>query len=534
MVTPTGSLSDRGLVRAARDLRACAWALEGGLWLLLAAATLAIGCVHPWAYVPAWWLAGVLVALLACRAGLAAALRRRIGPRRFCFHPSGLWLILDEDSAYGLQTWSYDLSRPLLPFAWALVPGLLFLLWTCFQLLLLPPGLVAWLAPGRDPAPGGEWLALSTSVADTRRAAAFVAWALLLHAVALAVLDAGAARRRFRQFGAAFGLLLALFALAQMASGTERIYGLFLPLDWQGTRTLFGPFVNRNHFAAFANLLIPIALGLALRAASRLRRRIGPRANLRRRLVALQAPEGAAAVYALVPPLALVAALVASGSRGGLIAFVGGLASLFVLRRRLRPAIFVPLALLGLALTWYGSERVITRFRAAETEASGRTLIWRDALRHVPGYWLGGSGLNTFATAVSRTTLWTLPRGATPWREPYETSVAQAPRQGYRALVGTPLLTWNSAAHNDYLQVLVESGVPGLLLALATLLAMLWRARGDPWVLAGLAAVALHSLVDFPLQIPSIAALFVAVAALPNGEHDERRARPERADESAA
>jgi O-antigen ligase len=515
VVTATGSLSDRAILRTARDLRACAWALEAGLYLLPAGLTLAIGGVHVWAYVPAFWLTAVLLTLLACRAVLVTSLRRRIGARRFCFHPSGLWLVLDEESAYGLKTWSFDLSRPLLPFTWALVPWALFLTWTCAQLLLLPPGLVAFLAPGRDAGAAGAWLPLTTAVAETRRAAAFVAWALGLHLVALTVLDASAARRRFRRAASGFGLLLALFALGQMASGTGRIYGLFLPQDWQGTRTLFGPFVNRNHFAACANLLLPLALGLAWRALSRLARRVGPRANLRRRVVALQSPEGIAAIYALVTALALVAALVASGSRGGLVACVGGLLAAAVVGRRRRAAVLVPLALGALIVTWYGSERGLGRFRLAASDAPGRTLVWRDALQQVPGTWLTGSGLNTFAATGSRATVFRLPRGATPWREPYETSVVQAPRQGFRAILGTPLLTWNAAVHNDYLQLLVESGVPGLLLALATLVLLTSRARGDLWVLAGLVAVAVHSAVDFPLQIPAVAALFVTVAALP-------------------
>ncbi len=525
MVTATGSLSDRAILRLARDLRACAWALEIGLLVLLASATLAFGAVHPWAYVPAWWLAGVLLVLLVCRAALAHALRLRIGPRRFCFHPSGLWLILDEESAYGLRTWSFDLARPLLPVTPLLLPGALFLAWCCAQLLLLPPGLVAWLSPTLDVAPDGAWRALSSSIADTRRGVAFVAWALAVHWVAAVVFDLSAARRRLRPLVVGFGCLVALFALGQHASGTDRIYGVFRPLDWQpGTRTLFGPFVNRNHFAAFANLLLPLALGLLAHAASRLRRRIGARANLRRGLIALQSPEGVRAVLAAVPALALLAALVACGSRGGLVAFAGGLLATAAVQRRSRPAAFVPVLLLGVVLTWYGTERIVARFRLTSAEAPGRTLVWRDALGRVPHYWRAGSGLNTFATAVSRATLWSLPRGATPWRAPYETSVAQAPRLGYRSLLGTPLLTWSSEAHNDYLQVLIETGVVGLLLALATLLAALWRARHDPWLLGGLSAVALHSLVDFPLQIPSLAALFMTLAALPGRPRDARPA----------
>jgi O-antigen ligase len=72
-------------------------------------------------------------------------------------------------------------------------------------------------------------------------------------------------------------------------------------------------------------------------------------------------------------------------------------------------------------------------------------------------------------------------------------------------------------AHNDYLELLVEAGVPGLaaLAAAAAVLALaLWRARRDPpagsaalalFGAAGLLILAIHSLVDYPLRSMSIA-----------------------------
>jgi len=73
-------------------------------------------------------------------------------------------------------------------------------------------------------------------------------------------------------------------------------------------------------------------------------------------------------------------------------------------------------------------------------------------------------------------------------------------------------------AHNDYLQIWIETGLPGLILLLAVLLSALWlfaralrktKWRGDAHVemtglFCGLMAVAGHSVVDFNLYILSI------------------------------
>ena len=65
------------------------------------------------------------------------------------------------------------------------------------------------------------------------------------------------------------------------------------------------------------------------------------------------------------------------------------------------------------------------------------------------------------------------------------------------------------------MQLLVETGLPGLLIGLVRRSPCSSAARGDPWLFAALAGVLMHVFVDFDLQIPAIAALFVVLAALP-------------------
>lgn len=516
MSSPIGALSDRSILRGARRLRAVAAILEVGLYVLIAGSVLALASVHPWAYVPVWYASFVLLLLAAEHEATVRALRARLGPRRFAFHLTGLWIVLDEERPYGAPAWSFDLGRrrPLGPLV---APGVLFLLLAGLQLVPLPPALVIALNDAQRELVHAEdgWTPLTLSTVDTWRGIGFVASLLALHATAAIVFARRAAQERFCRFVACLGTVLALHALAQKASGSRLIYGVYRPIESDGSNNIFGSFVNRNHFAGYMLLVVPLAFGLAVESARRYGDRVGRRGNLRRWLVSLQSPEGLSFLLFSIPAFSTLAALVAAGSRGALVGFVVGttvaLAAVPALARRWRT--LVPLFALALAVSWAALPRVEERFGRARGDAGSRLVVWRDALAHVRGLWPLGSGFNTFGLAVSRVTVWKLPEGATPWREPYETSVALAPRLGFLTYVEASAFGYYREAHNDYIQVLVEAGVPGLLLALWALTAALVSARDDPWRLAALVAIAVHSLVDFDLQMPAVAVLFVCVAA---------------------
>jgi O-antigen ligase len=243
----------------------------------------------------------------------------------------------------------------------------------------------------------------------------------------------------------------------------------------------------------------------------------GGRPTFRRWLLALSAPEGTRLLWAVMPALATATALVATTSRGALAAFVVALelTALAARRRRGPPLWAAALAFALMGAGWVGLERLQARFGGVLDDVPGRTLVWQDTLRRMDGRWRTGTGLNTFATAFSRVAPFALPAGATPWPEALLADAALTEgRPGFRVVPGDAGRRWYREAHNDYLQLLAEAGVPGLLLGLWAAGAVLSGARRDPWLLAALAAVLLHAVVEFDFQIPAVAVLFVVLAGM--------------------
>jgi O-antigen ligase len=423
---------------------------------LLVAAPLAFGSVHEAAFIP-----------LLVLATLAGAIS---------------WVRSHRARSRGADV-------PFLPGGKGLMALLVLVL---LQVVPLPPFLLRAVSPGSFHfysdtlllPPLTAWRPVSVSPADTLRGLAFLGSFSLFFGAVFREFTDGRWRRRLAGWVVATGIVMTLVALAQAAAGTTTIYGLWKPtLDY----AVFGPYVNRSHFAGYLVMAIPLSLGFAVEAFGDLgraweRRRVG--------WLALGGPEGSAAILQATVAMLLVAGLLASQSRGGVMAFAVSVAALpFAFRRHRGQAAVVVVAIALLGLGWIGLGGVVEGFQKRGLEAS-RFVLWRDMVRMIPDFPLLGAGFNAFGTAYARyQTIW-------------------------------PML-FIGQAHNDYLQVVLDLGLLGAALVLS-LLYQLFRAAAkaasrsalDAGVLGALLALAFHALVDFNWQIPANALTYVALAAL--------------------
>lgn len=306
-----------------------------------------------------------------------------------------------------------------------------------------------------------------------------------------------------------FGLLSSLFGLAQLAAGSGSPFYLYRITN---ESSIVGMFSNRNHFVVLLSVSI-LAAGWLI--SNELMRRNG-----RMALIALLS--GSIFLFLFL--------ILAVGSRLGLICgFVGVTATLFVVRWRiahrpapinklihrtaatrvpqrtkLRPLLsLVPVvALGGVAALFYVSdkENAVTRLVDGSGSVEMRVAAFGTVAHLAQEHWLWGTGFGSFARV-------------------------------FQIVEPDALLQPNylNQAHNDWLQLPIEGGLPAVMIAAV---ALAWIARRLVWLILrhkrsrdatftetiflalSFFILAVGSAVDYPLRTPSIALVAALLAVL--------------------
>jgi len=297
------------------------------------------------------------------------------------------------------------------------------------------------------------------------------------------------ARKKFALALIAFGALYAFFALAQELTSNGKIFWFYTP---RFQTSNYGSYVNHNHYAGLMEMLVPIPLVVSMGHLFR---------GGKRALVASCAVLMASTIFL-------------SGSRGGMIAFVLEIvlfAALTLAQRGSPRAALgsVTMCILILAfLVFLGKGQVLGRL--GDLGPGIRLNITKDCLRMFFDRPVLGWGLGTFPTVYP----------------------------SYRSFYTNMFI---NEAHNDYAQLLVETGLLGFALMPWFLIRLYqyglptsrrWEFKWDGALslaaLMGCTGILFHSFVDFNLQIPANAAFFYVLCALAASDLPSQSSRSRR------
>jgi O-antigen ligase len=296
------------------------------------------------------------------------------------------------------------------------------------------------------------------------------------------------------------GLALSVVGIVHKAFlNPELVYGFWKP---QQSGNIFGPFINRNHFAGWMLMALPVVVGYGWTVLARATKpQAAGWAAWLRWMTTIDASRFVRVAFCA---LLMGIALVLTGSRSGIASLVVAILvfGYFAMRqareRRVRMLVATYLAALLLgAVIWASIDTATGRFLLMRAESPVPLKAWQDTLDIVSDFTWFGTGIGTYAQAMLV----------------YQTS-------------GRPVMY--AQAHNDYLQLLAEGGllvaVPAAILVVVVVEGVRRRLTTpgeEPliyWLrigaVAGLAAIATQSVVDFSLQMPGNRVLFVLLLAI--------------------
>lgn len=300
------------------------------------------------------------------------------------------------------------------------------------------------------------------------------------------------------------GSAYAIYGIAIYMTGNEwvLIYPKTVYLD-----SLTSTFVNRNSYATFAGLSLLCATASLL---DHMRPHFALKHPFRAKLVIIVEELVAKSAFKTLAVLSIAISLFLSASRAGILSSAVGVGALIFIffgqqRLKVRPLVIGVSTLLVLSSVLvaisgnYFSKRMETA--DVDTSFAFRNYMYSLAIEAIESAPFNGTGFGTYADVIP------------------------AFKEGR---IDAPMQRWDKA-HNTYLENALELGVPAavmlncsiLLIAAIAARGTSRRRRNKLLPALGLCAtllVALHSLVDFSLQIPAIAFLYACIMGVAAGQ----------------
>lgn len=282
-----------------------------------------------------------------------------------------------------------------------------------------------------------------------------------------------------------FGFAFSFFAVIQYFLSPRKIYGVY---EVAVTIQPFGSFVNRHNFAAFIVMSLAIPLGLLF----------------------TNAIENQKTLFYWTAIALMGIAIVMSGSRGGFVALLAMLIFLIIFSgkkssRRKPSKTILQIGLAGVLLAviiggayFIGGDSGLSRIAesvSAKDPTSSRTHIWNTTWQIIKSAPVFGVGWGAYGAAYPK----------------------------FDTLNGMERV---EQAHNDYLQIIADAGIFGVIIGAFFLFALFregfkqfnshdkFRRGIAIGAFAGCFAVLVHSLFDFVLHITAVSLLFLTLVSL--------------------
>jgi O-antigen ligase len=393
----------------------------------------------------------------------------------------------------------------------------IFLLLILFQLLPLPPGLLKILSPKtwelRQSLSFGDFQSTIRNPWPVQRGASFTGPQSAISFVPfvtqvnffkwLTLVGLFLFLLRWRPLEQGDRTINHLIIVVMMVGVFESLYGMFeffsghgqiLNLEEEGiVSSVTGTFINRNYFAGYLLMVIPLSIGYLF---SREPAQRNTSMGWRHRLASLDGKTLLLGFGVIV----MIVGLIFSASRMGISSLLLSFTLItFLFRDPQREKKFSKTSVLifGLAVlwaAWIGLDAVISRFITSTDDFGFRWTIWANTFQILKDFPLFGSGLGTFAYM-------------------------------YRSFHIQGLATH---AENDFLQLASEVGLIGIGFLLILFLFLSYKAISGIRLLTyrdsgryigigglvGILALMFHSLVERNIQVPSNAFLYTVLWAI--------------------